>query len=182
MLHLLDDVLAHSRCLLTTASAAHSLAGGGSVRGSAGPAGEALCCVRAVLLVHPTSHLISSCSTLPHLKHLSLHLTTTRASAELVHSPTRDRCTLLPPCIDTKLSCVVCVHVSPVLCIGGAASCQVRAMLGSCVVVSCHHLEHLLALFASHPPTCAPSCEHQWHSSPHSHLPTTLLPPVQGPQ
>jgi hypothetical protein len=28
---------------------------------------------------------------------------------------------------------------------------------------------------SSPPPICAPSCEHQWHSSPHSHLPTTPL-------
>ena len=62
------------------------------------------------------SNLISSCSTLPHLTHLSLRLTTTRASAELVHSPIRDRCTLLPACIDVKPSCVIYAHASPVLC------------------------------------------------------------------
>jgi hypothetical protein len=28
---------------------------------------------------------------------------------------------------------------------------------------------------SSPPPICAPSCEHEWHSSPHSHVPTTPL-------
>ena len=44
-----------------------------------------------------------------------------------------------------------------------------------------HHLEQCRTATLSAtslsfpPPICAPSCEHQWHSSPHSHLPTTPL-------
>ena len=53
-------------------------------------------------------------------------------------------CALLPPCIDAKPSCVIYAHASPVLCaLTSLRHVACRALLGSCVGVSCHcHLTH----------------------------------------
>jgi hypothetical protein len=49
-------------------------------------------------------------------------------------------CTLLPPCIDVKPSCVIYAHASPVLCaLTVLRHVACRALLGSCVGVSCHN-------------------------------------------
>jgi len=136
VLHLLDHVLAHSRFLLTTLSAAHSLAGDGGFRGSAGPAGEKLRFMYAVLFlfdaavstrivldsVPPREHPLDSCT---------LALTPRRVMRHPL-----DSCTLaLTP---SRVLRNLCTCIARPLCIDGASSCRVRALLGSCVGGSCH--------------------------------------------